>query len=257
MRVWQADFYHHPQETSVWKLHICDATMTWQYTASCSQSEANSQWLTAQFSQAGELPEIIQVFRPQALSLIEKAAENLGISVVATRHTPALKKWLESLNFPVKIEKIPPIPVPEILWGESWRFGSLPAGDVTELLEQRPIPIVQAPEHLLPLNLGLASGQTIPGVVIYGGKMSMRLARWLAENHPVAVDYIPGAPDGLILEADLADRWVLVTFDDQDMQAAAQIYSQRQQQAKGLHFLLVQPDDSEITYSGFWLLQKE
>ncbi|HEY9750428.1 MAG TPA: Tab2 family RNA-binding protein, partial [Allocoleopsis sp.] len=51
------------------------------------------------------------------------------------------------------------------------------------------------------------------------------------------------------------DRWVLATFEDAEVRAAAQAYEQRKQAAQGLHFLLVQPDDSGMTYSGFWLLQ--
>jgi hypothetical protein len=51
------------------------------------------------------------------------------------------------------------------------------------------------------------------------------------------------------------DRWILVTFEDAEVAQAAQVYEQRKQQSQGLHFLLVQPDDSGITYTGFWLLQ--
>jgi hypothetical protein len=85
----------------------------------------------------------------------------------------------------------------------------------------------------------------------------MQLARWLQDSEPVALNYIAGAPDGLVLEAGLADRWIVATFEDQEVAAAAQTYEQRKQASKGLHFLLVQPDDSGMTYSGFWLLRKE
>jgi RNA-binding protein Tab2/Atab2 len=82
----------------------------------------------------------------------------------------------------------------------------------------------------------------------------MRLARWLQDAKPVALNYIAGSPDGLILEAGLADRFVVATFEDSDVKAAAEIYTHRKQLSKGLHFLLVQPDDTGMTYSGFWLL---
>lgn len=55
--------------------------------------------------------------------------------------------------------------------------------------------------------------------------------------------------------AKIGDRWVMATFEDSEMAAAAQTYQQRKQLIKGLNFLLVQPDDSGMTYSGFWLLQ--
>ncbi|MEB3341624.1 MAG: Tab2 family RNA-binding protein [Okeania sp.] len=40
------------------------------------------------------LPNIIQVFRPQCLGLIETAAQILGLKVEPTRRTTALKQWL-------------------------------------------------------------------------------------------------------------------------------------------------------------------
>jgi hypothetical protein len=105
-----------------------------------------------------------------------------------------------------------------------------------------------------PMALNLPSDLPIPGVVIQAGRRSMLLARWLQQAKPYALTPISGDPNGLILEAGLVDRWVLTTFDDADIAAAARSFQTRQQAAKGLHFLLVQPDDSGMTFSGFWLL---
>jgi hypothetical protein len=82
----------------------------------------------------------------------------------------------------------------------------------------------------------------------------MPLAQWLQRSRPYALTYIPGEPDGLILAAGLVERWVLTTFTDPEVQAAAQTFQTRMQASKGLHFILVQPDDSGMTYTGFWLL---
>ena len=125
------------------------------------------------------------------------------------------------------------------------------------MFSDRPIPILHMPEFLLPINLGLASTLPVPGVVIYGGRQSMRLARWLQQADPVALNYVAGAPDGLVLEAGLVDRWIVATFEDQEVAFSGKVYEQRKQQSRGLHFLLVQPDDSGITDSGFWLLCEE
>ncbi|BAB74017.1 Tab2/Atab2 family RNA-binding protein [Anabaena sp. FACHB-709] len=259
--VWQADFYRSPRQDLdgkiLWELLICDVNRGFEYTATCPQSEANSSWLTTQIQlAAGEkLPDIIQVFRPQSLSLIEAAGRNLGINVEPQRQTPALKQWLQEKQYSIAIDKPPPTPLPDNLWGDEWRFASIQAGDIVDLFSDRPIPILSLPEPLKPINLGLASTVAIPGVVIYGGKRSLNLARWIAQTRPVALNYIAGAPDGLILEAGLVDRWILVTFEDAEVTAAAKVYEQRQKQSRGLHFLLVQPDDSGMTYTGFWLLQ--
>ncbi len=275
MRIWQADFYRRPLRNAtgqvLWELLVCNSTRTFEYEAWCPQSQVNANWLVSQLQSAvgDHLPDLIQVFRPQSLSLIETAGLRLGISVEPTRRTFALKQWLqertrqypsmdnytgESYN-PLALDKTPPTPLPENLWGEQWRFATLPSGDIEEAFAARPIPILKMPEFLLPINLGLASTVPVPGVVIDGGRQSMRLARWLQESRPVELNYVAGAPAGLILEAGLVDRWIVATFEDEEVVAAAQAYEQRKQLSQGLHFLLVQPDDSGMTYSGFWLLQ--
>ncbi|MFN6567091.1 Tab2/Atab2 family RNA-binding protein [Dendronalium sp. ChiSLP03b] len=263
MKIWQADFYRSPlQEVSgqvLWELLICDATRSFEYAATCPQSAANSSWVADQIQlAAGEkLPDLIQVFRPQSLSLIQAAGRNLGINVEPTRRTLALKQWLQEKQYPLALDKPPPTPLPENLWGEEWRFATLQAGELVDVFAERLIPVLSMPEFLKPINLGLASTLPIPGVVIYGGRRSLRLARWLEEARPVALNYLAGAPDGLVLEAGLIDRWIVATFEDAEVVAAAKVYEQRKQQSQGLHFLLVQPDESGMTYSGFWLLQTE
>lgn len=278
MEIWQADFYRRPLRDeagkALWELLICEAASNFTFSAVCSQSVANSTWLTQQLHEQIKLkkkPDRIQVFRPQSLSLIEAAGKVLGIKVEATRRTPALKLLLQERakaystmpNYTgesysqIALESPPPLPLPENLWGDSWRFASLPAGDIVEAFIGRPLPILEMPTSLLPLNLGLASTVPVPGVIIDGGRQSMRLARWLQDANPFSLNYIAGAPDGLILEAGLADRWVVATFEDKEVKEAAKIYQQRQELSKGLHFLLVQPDDSGMTYTGFWLLKFE
>lgn len=278
MGVWQVDFYRRPlidaSGQALWELLICEPTRRFTYDALCPQQSVNIGWLVQELQKAAVvmgLPNIIQVFRPQSLSLVEAAAQQLGIAVEPTRRTAALKHWLQerALQYPkqegytgeayepIALDKPPPLPLPENLWGDRWRFATLPAGDIEEAFAQRPIPILQMPEFLLPLNLGLASTVPVPGVVIDGGRQSMQLARWLKEVQPVALNYIVGAPDGLILEAGLVDRWVVATFEDKEVAAAAQTYEQRKQLSHGLHFLLVQPDDSGMTYTGFWLLKAD
>lgn len=153
------------------------------------------------------------------------------------------------------VHSSPPQPLPDAVLGETWQFGAVPAGDMTSLFEHRPIPIVVAPPDRWPLQLALASTTKIPGVIIQGGRRSRLLAQWLQEQQPEAVVAMATDPGGLILAAAGDRRWVLATFTDAEVLQSAQLYQQRQQNAKGLHFLLIQPDDSGVTSSGFWLLQ--
>ena len=273
MKIWQADFYKFPLKDEkgnlLWQLLLCTPNGNFIYDAKCPQPQANSDWLVEQLQAAstGELPDLIQVFRPQSLGLLTAAGEKLGIEVEATRRTGTLKQKLQQLASqysreynPVKLEKPAPQPLPEHLWGESWRFASLPAGEIVEVFSDRPIPILDMPEFLFPINLGIPSTVPIPGVAIYGGRRSMQLARWLQEAKPVSLNYIiteVGLSGGLVLEAGLVDRWIVNTFEDKEVAKAGGVYEQRKQASLGLHFLLVQPDDSGMTYSGFWLLRDD
>lgn len=276
MTIWQADFYRRPllddSGAPLWELVICDRDRTFETHAFCPQSEASSTWIVAQLKGLSvELPSAIQVFRPQALSLIKAACQPLGVDVEPTRHTAALKALLNERSQvyrtmsgytqqsydPLAVERPAPVPLPEALWGDRWQFAAIPAGEFVPAFQHRPIPIRQVPDEWLPVNVGLSSSVALPGVVIEGGRQAMRLARWLQDNRPVSLHYIPGEPDGLILEAGLADRWVLATFIDPEAIAAAQTFRQRLIDSKGLHFLLVQPDDSGMTYTGLWLLRAE
>ena len=279
MNVWELDFYRRPLQDEagnpLWELLVCDRVGDFQYTAFCPQAEVNVDWLVTQLqrlvARGHSFPDRLRVFRPQTFNLIEQVGTQLGIVVEPTRRTPTLKRWLEERAHqyptlkgytqqsyqPLALDKLPPVPLSETLWGDRWRFAALPAADLVDAFSDRMIPILDMPDSLLPLNLGLASTVLIPGVVIDGGRQALRLALWLQQTQPVSLSYIPGAPDGLILEAGLVDRWILTTFEDTEVAAAGQEFERRKQSSHGLHFLLVQPDDSGITYSGFWLLKTE
>lgn len=273
MSIWQADFYYHPtsETDKQWELSICNLDSydfkiaQPVYIAECTSAEANADWLEQQFKLAAgaKLPDKIQVFRPQSLSLISLAAQRLGIAVQATRNTPVLKQLLverkSSPSYdPTALEKPPPQPLPEDLWGDEWQIANIAAGQIVELFRDRPIPISSIPQELYPINLNLTSDLFIPGVVVYSGRKSMQLARWIESQQPAFITYIPtevGKSGGFILETGLVDRWIFNTFESEQAAAIAKKYEQNKQNAKGLHFLLIQPDDSGMTTTAFWLLQ--
>ena len=278
MFIWEVDCYRRPLRNTaghpLWEILICDTAFQFTYGATAPQPEVNSSWIQRQLQTAlhksGKAPNELRVFRPQALALIKTAAESLPFSVQATRYTPALKQWLvqrsrwylSQPNFaaepyePIKLDQPAPIPLPDSLQGEKWRFVSLSAQDFQESLLYEPIPLRSVPEDWLPLPAGLASDATIPGLIIDAGRQAMALCQWLQEQQPAAIAYIPGAPDGVILEAGLVERWILLTFADESVKAAARTFTERKIRTQGLHFLLVRPDDSGITFTGLWLLRQ-
>ncbi|WP_035988647.1 Tab2 family RNA-binding protein [Leptolyngbya sp. KIOST-1] len=287
MPAWQADLHRPPLVSDsgdpLWELLLCSEDFAFSYGATAPQGAIDKAWVTAQIAQAlakaGTAPDTLQVFRPQALSLLSVACEPLGIAVEPTRRTPALHQWLQQRAkwypsqpnaipvpyHPLHIESPPPLPLPESLWGASsgapspsrWGFTALSAYDFEQTLPHEPIPLRHLPAPRLPSRLGLASTTPIPGVVVDAGRQAMALARWIQAQTPAWLSYIRGNPDGLILEAGLCDRWVFTTFEDAEVSQAGQRFEQRKQQSQGLHFLLVRPDDSGMTTTGLWLLQQE
>ena len=265
MMIWQADFYPASATqigvATAWDLVVCDRQGHLICEATSPREASKSDWLIAQFSQiGGQYPDRLQVFRPQCANLFEIVGRQLGITIETTRYTPALKRLLQQRGTSIKIEKPPPQPLPDRLWGEMWRFASLPAREVVREFRDRPIPILDLPPDREPIQLGLSSSLAIPGIIVEGGRQSMQLAQWVQEVQPYALDYIPAEVErsgGIILEAGLCDRWVFQTFDDPEVSRAAREYQKRQQRARGLHFLLIQPDRLGSNFTGYWLLKKE
>ncbi len=155
------------------------------------------------------------------------------------------------------MKRNPPVPLTEDLWGDRWQFASLTAGDFWDYFSGRMIPVQSLPEAWQPLNLGLASDQFLPGIAITGGRKAMTIARWIEAQDPREVVYTPGSPDGILLHAGEYDRHILATFEDPEMRQAGELFTERKIAAQGLHFLLIQPDDSGMTQSGLWLLNAE
>ena len=283
MNIWQVDFYHHevqPSNNKQWELIICNASNNPQsdrtteldhkiepiYTVQCPPEQANAGWLEKQIliAAAGKLPDKIQVFRPQLLGLIGVAIAKLNIKLEPTRNTENLKqvlrqKYQNHPNYnPLALEKPPPQPLPEELWGDRWQIANIAAGQIIDLFSDRPIPITRMPAEFFPINLNLTSDIFIPGIVIYGGNKSMLLARWIEQQNPTFINYIPtsvGKSGGFVLETGLVDRWIFNTFESESAATIAVNYERKKQASKGLHFLLIQPDDSGMTTTAFWLLK--
>ena len=262
---WQVDFYRLPQANananSVWELVVCDEGEKTVKTDTCPQAEATVDWLVTHLDQMaqGSLPETIKVFRPESYQLLQLAGEKLGVAVEGTRHTALLKAVLRDRGGEarIKVESPPPQPLPEDIWGEQWQFASLNAEEIEYRIPDRPIPFREIPPELTPFQCNLASTTLVPGIIIYGGRQSWQLAQWFAETQPMAIQSIPtvaGESGGLVLEAGLRDRWVIITFEDPEVAQAAEKFQQRKQDSNGIHFLLIQPDDSGMTDTGFWLL---
>ncbi|MBE9113928.1 DUF1092 family protein, partial [Nodosilinea sp. LEGE 07298] len=88
MTLWQADLHRPPLVSDsgapLWEILLCSADFGFSYGATVPQAAVTKAWVTEQITtatqKAGTAPSQIQVFRPQALSLLTTACEPLGIA---------------------------------------------------------------------------------------------------------------------------------------------------------------------------------
>ncbi|MEM9135973.1 MAG: Tab2 family RNA-binding protein, partial [Cyanobacteria bacterium P01_F01_bin.42] len=102
----------------------------------------------------------------------------------------------------------PPQPLPEHLWGKTWKFVTLTADDLEVGLMQRPIPILETEN--VPSQLGLAPHMAIPGVVIEAGRRSLKLAQWVQAQQPRYLASVLAELNGLLLNTESQQRWILM-----------------------------------------------
>jgi hypothetical protein len=150
----------------------------------------------------------------------------------------------------------PPQPLPNNLWGERWQFVSLTAADLEERLLERPIPVRHVMPFALPSQQQLPATTIIPGIAIEAGRRSMPLARWLAQHTLTHVNAVQRELGALIVQTSTQGRWILATYQDEAVAVAGQAFEARKGQSQGIHFLLIQPDDTGVTYTGLWLMRE-
>ena len=81
LKIWQADFYKasfpNKEHQFQWQFLICNAQGKVIHQAICEQKYANLSWLFSEleFAIEQEIPDVIQVFRPQSVNLLISAAD--------------------------------------------------------------------------------------------------------------------------------------------------------------------------------------
>lgn len=209
-------------------------------------------WVAAQlatWSEAVGTPSQILGFRPETWPMLAAAAGSLQWPAVPQRLCHELQAILKTEQPElVTLSENPPNPCPYT--AERWQFGRLAARDLLDLAA-RPIPFglrnLQRAAHLQGV---------IPGVIFTAGRQARYIAQWLDSQIPAYCEAITGDPDGVVIHTGLADRWVLATYTDAEVVAAAARFQSLKQAAQGWHFVVVQPDQSGLTFTGLWLLRE-
>ena len=282
---WELDYYSRPilepDGKKRWELLICSTpdmlepagapANSFRWVQACPATSVNSIWLRqsleaaleASATQGFEPPRRLRCWRASMRTMVQRAAEGLGLELVPSRRTYALVSWLqerERLVYPQEPGYMagplapPPqplrpiaVPLPQAARGDSWAWASLPLGVLAAASEWE-----LGFAGLVPLPEGLSPEVPVPGIRLFSAARALALAGWLAGLEPVRLE-ISGLQ--LVLEAGLEDRWLLTNLPAEEAEAATKAFAAARQQAGGLQFLAVQAREQDERFEGFWLLR--
>ncbi|QPN70183.1 Tab2/Atab2 family RNA-binding protein [Synechococcus sp. CBW1108] len=282
---WELDYYSRPileaDGKKRWELLICstpevgagdDGTShQFRWVQTCPATSVNSIWLKEALEQAlcaaedqgFAPPRRLRCWRASMRTMVQRAAEGLGMELVSSRRTYALVSWLQERERSVYPQEpgymagplAPPpqplrpiaVPLPEAARGESWAWASLPLEALAGAGEWD-----LGFAGLVPLPSGLEAEVPVPGIRLFSPSRALALAGWLAGLEPVRLE-ISGLQ--LVLEAGMEDRWLLTNLDQAEAGAAARAFAAARTQAGGLQFMAVQANEADQRFEGFWLLR--
>ena len=282
---WELDYYSRPileaDGKKRWELLICstpevgagdDGTSNqFRWVQTCPATSVNSIWLKEALEQAlcaaedqgFAPPRRLRCWRASMRTMVQRAAEGLGMELVSSRRTYAWVNWLQERERSVYPQEpgymagplAPPpqplrpiaVPLPEAARGESWAWASLPLEALAGAGEWD-----LGFAGLVPLPSGLEAEVPVPGIRLFSPSRALALAGWLAGLEPVRLE-ISGLQ--LVLEAGMEDRWLLTNLDQAEAEAAARAFAAARTQAGGLQFMAVQANEADQRFEGFWLLR--
>jgi hypothetical protein len=282
---WELDYYSRPileaDGKKRWELLICSTPDVsaggggtepqFRWVQPCPASSVNSIWLKDALEQAlcaadrqgfGP-PRRLRCWRASMRTMVQRAAEGLGLELVSSRRTYALVNWLQERERTVYPQEpgyltgplAPPpqpirpiaVPLPEAARGESWAWANLPLQALRGAGEWE-----LSFAGLVPLPADLEPDVPVPGIRLFSPSRALALAGWLAGLEPVRLEI---SARQLVLEAGMEDRWLLTNLASAEAEAAAGAFAAARTQAGGLQFIAVQAHEADQRFEGFWLLR--
>ncbi len=277
---WEIDFYSRPivdeNGKKRWELLISSTNnfkgnKTFRWEKICPASSVNSIWLKDALEEAintansegWDTPSVLRCWRSSMKTMIKRAADQIGIELISSRRTYSLFEWLlererdfypqqkgyigVNLAPPSNPIRNQPIPLPEEVRGDSWSFASLSLNTLIEADEWE----IEF-SNLIPIKESIDKNLSIPGIRLFSSKRSLALAAWLGGLEPAKL-IIEGTQ--LILEAGLADRWLVTDVKDEAKDAISNNFLNTKNNADGLQFISVQRSSEQNSLDGFWMLK--
>ena len=278
---WELDFYSRPilepDGRKRWELLVTTTPPAagdphpFRYAKCCPSGEVNSLWLAAALREAIEQadadgrgrPLRLRCWRSSMRTMVQRAASELDLEMIASRRTYALLDWLTQreqevypreegfmagpLAPPPAPVTTPAIPLPEAVQGDAWSWATLPV-DVLREADQWPTDF----NGLIPLPDAINPDAPVPGLRLFSSSRALALAGWLGGLEPVRLTI---ENRQLILEAGQDDRWLVSDLEPGVAAEIAEALATSQQQVRGLQFIAIQASPEEQTFGGFWMLR--
>ena len=282
---WELDFYSRPileaDGKKRWELLICSTPQpisgnggpspVLRFVRACPAASVNSIWLRQALEQAladaaeqgfGR-PQRLRCWRGSMRTMVQRAAEGLGLDLVPSRRCYALIDWLQERErhvypaepgFQAGPLAPPPtpvrpvaVPLPEAARGENWNWATLPLGTLLEAADWE-----AGFQALVPCPPGLDPSLPVPGIRLFSRQRSLAIAALVAGLEPVRLEVVGRQ---LVLEAGQEDRWLVASLTEAESLTAAEVLAEARQAAGGLQFIAVQPDAEANQLDGFWMLR--
>ena len=278
---WELDFYSRPILESDgrkrWEL-LVTATPDpeaggepFRFAKRCPSGEVNSLWLASALREARDAaleaglvaPRRLRCWRSSMRTMVQRAAAELDLEMIASRRTYALLDWLQQREQEVYPQEegfmagplapppapvtTPAVPLPEEVQGDAWSWAALPAQMLRDAGDW-PMGF----SGLLPLPDGLDDEQTVPGLRLFSSSRALAMAGWLGGLEPVRL-LVEGRQ--LVLEAGQDDRWLVSDLDAQAAEAITAALADSKQTGKGLQFIAIQASPDEQAFAGFWMMR--
>ena len=279
---WELDYYSRPildpEGKKRWELLICstpelgsDPADGFRWALNCPAASVNSQWLrqalddalTAATAAGFAPPRRLRCWRGSMRTMVQRAAEPLGLEVVPSRRCYGLVEWLQermATVYPAEEgfmagplapppQPIQPlaVPLPEAARGDRWTWASLPLGALREAGDWE-----VSFAGLVPLPAALDDAVMVSGLRLFSANRSLAIAGWLAGLEPVRLE-VTG--EQLVLEAGMEDRWLLGNLEAEEAAAAREAFLASRSQAAGIQFIAVQRSEDQPGFDGFWILR--